>query len=53
MKYSDIDFITREWIIKPEEAKNKEFHIVPLKDKAFDILLKRRNQNKDNSDYVL
>lgn len=50
-KWRDIDFIAKEWRIRPETTKMKEEHIVPLAERAL-ALLKELKTITGQSEYL-
>lgn len=52
MKFEDIEFVSKQWTLKPSETKNADFNIVTLIKEAMEIILRRRKELKGGSVYV-
>ncbi len=50
MKWTNVDFYNKIWIIPKEQSKNDERMVLPLNEKAIEVLKRRKQQSK--SKYV-
>jgi integrase len=51
-EWSEFDFENKLWTIPADRMKTKQGHIVPLSDRAMEILKRRREQRRADSEYV-
>ena len=52
MRWEDVDFEGRWWILPPHLTKNGKAHRVPLTDAAMDIIETRREEATERSEFV-
>jgi integrase len=53
MEWSEIDFTARVWIIPAQKAKSKKPIVIPLSEKALEILKRRKLMQRRPSQWVL